>query len=130
MADRASAEDWFRRYRVAWESNDEGDIRGLFTDDAVYRGFPDDPEPFVGLDAIVAGWLGDPDQPGDTEFEWSVLAVDGEVAIARCVTTYLTETPPTVYDNLFVIRLRPDGRATEFTDWWIARRTHSPADAA
>ena len=122
MAHRAAAEDWFRRYRVAWESNDPADIRGLFTDDAVYRGKPDDPEPFVGLDAIEDGWLEDADQPGDTEFEWAVLAVDGDVAIARCVTTYLTENPPTTYDNLFVIRLAPDGRATEFTDWWIPRR--------
>lgn len=122
MADRAAAEDWFRRYRVAWESNDEGDIRGLFTDDAVYRGKPDDPEPYVGLEAIVAGWLDDADQPGDTEFEWAVLAVDADVAIARCVTTYLNEEPPTTYDNLFVIRLAPGGRATEFTDWWIPRR--------
>lgn len=122
MAQRAAAEDWFRRYRVAWESNLPDDIRGLFTDDAVYRGKPDDPEPYFGLDAIVAGWLDDADQPGDTEFEWAVLAVDGEVAIARCVTTYLTETPPQVYDNLFVIRLTSDGRATEFTDWWIPRR--------
>jgi ketosteroid isomerase-like protein len=130
MADRAAAEDWFRRYRVAWESNDEGDIRGLFTDDAVYRGKPDDPEPFVGVEAIVAGWLEDADQPGDTEFEWRVLAVDGEIAIARCVTTYLNENPPTTYDNLFVIRLTPDGRATEFTDWWIPRRVSDDANGA
>jgi hypothetical protein len=130
MADRAAAEDWFRRYRVAWESNDEGDIRGLFTDDAAYRGKPDDPEPFVGVEAIVAGWLDDADQPGDTEFEWRVLAVDGEIAIARCVTTYLNENPPTTYDNLFVIRLMPDGRATEFTDWWIPRRVSGDANGA
>jgi hypothetical protein len=131
MADRAAAEDWFRRYRVAWESNVEDDIRGLFTDDAVYRGFPDDPEPFVGLEAIVAGWLENADQPGDTDFEWTLLAVDGEVAIAQCVTTYVNQTPPTTYDNLFVIRLVPGGRASEFTDWWIARRADSGSgDAA
>jgi hypothetical protein len=122
MADRTLAEDWFRRYRVAWESNDPADIRTLFTDDAVYRGSPDDPQPYVGVDAIVAGWLDEPDEPGDTEFEWEVLAVDGDIAIARCVTTYLTEDPPTTYDNLFVIRLTPDGRASEYTDWWIARK--------
>lgn len=127
MADRAAAEDWFRRYRVAWESNDESDIRGLFTDDAVYRGFPDDPDPFVGIEAIVGGWLENADQPGDTDFEWKLLAVDGEVAVAQCVTVYVTATPPTTYDNLFVIRMAPGGRATEFTDWWIARRTEGDA---
>jgi ketosteroid isomerase-like protein len=127
MADRAAAEDWFRRYRVAWESNDESDIRGLFTDDAVYRGFPDDPDPFVGIEAIVAGWLENADQPGDTDFEWKLLAADGDVAVAQCVTTYVNATPPTTYDNLFVIRMAPGGRATEFTDWWIARRTEGDA---
>ena len=127
MADRAAAEDWFRRYRVAWESNDESDIRGLFTDDAVYRGFPDDPDPFVGIEAIVGGWLENADQPGDTDFEWKLLAVDGEVAVAQCVTVYVTATPPTTYDNLFVIRMAPGGRATEFTDWCIARRTEGDA---
>lgn len=120
MTDREAAADWFRRYRVAWESDDVDDIRGLFTEDAVYRGFPDDPEPFVGLDAIVAGWLENRDEPGETDFKWELLAVDGEVAIARCVTTY-HDDPPVTYDNLFVIRLGADGRATEYTDWWIKR---------
>ena len=122
MTDRAAAEAWFAGYRRAWESNEEADIRALFTDDAEYHYDPSDPEPSVGLDAIVAGWLQNRDEPGETEFEWELLAVDGEVAIARCVTTYLTEQPPKTYDNLFVIRLAPDGRATEFTDWYIERK--------
>lgn len=120
MSDRAAAEDWVRRYRTAWDSNDPGDIRALFTDDAVYFRSPADP-PYTGVDAIVAGWLENADQPGETEFEWRVLAVDGEVVVVQCVTAYVTDTPPNTYDNLFVIRLAADGRAREFTDWWIAR---------
>jgi hypothetical protein len=127
MTDRALAEDWFRRYRIAWESNEVDDIRGLFTSGAVYRGFPDDPDPYLGLDAIVAGWLANADQPGDTDFEWKLLAVDGDVAIAECVTVYVNSNPPKVYDNLFVITLPEGGQATEFTDWWIERK---PEDAA
>src|SRR5690606_23669833 len=121
MTDRAVAEEWFRRYRLAWESNEVDDIRALFTEDAVYRRFPDDPDPFVGLDAVVAGWLDHADEPGDTDFEWRLLALDGEVAIAECVTHYYDD-PPVTYDNLFVVRLGADGRATEFTDWWIERK--------
>lgn len=123
MTDRAAAEDWFRRYRVAWESNDTDDIRGLFTDDAVYYYHPADPDPVTGVDAIIASWLDNQDQPGDTEFEWALLAVDGEVAIARCVTRYVTAEPPKTYDNLFVTRLVPDGRAREFTEWYIERKS-------
>lgn len=122
MTDRYQAESWFAGYRKAWESNEPADIRALFTDDAVYLGKPSDPEPAVGIDAIVANWLENKDEPGDTEFEWKLLAVDGEVAIARCVTSYVKQTPPVTYDNLFVVRIADDGRATEYTDWWIARK--------
>lgn len=121
MTDRADAEDWFRRYRVAWESNAPDDIRGLFTPDAVYRARPEDPEAWEGHDAILDGWLDNADQPGETDFEWRLLAIDGDLAIARCVTTY-HDDPPVTYDNLFVVRLAGDGRATEFTDWWIERK--------
>ena len=121
MTDRAAAEDWVRRYRTAWESNDPDDIRSLFTDDAVYFSEPGDDDPHRGHEAIVAGWLEDADQPGDTDFEFEVLAVDGEVAVARCVTVY-HDDPPVTYDNLFVVRLADNGRATEFTDWYIERK--------
>lgn len=120
MTDRALAEDWFRRYRLAWQSNDVDDIRGLFTEDAVYRRWPGDPAPWVGHEGIVAGWLAHADEPDDHEFEWTILAVDGAVSIAQCVTTYY-DTETVVYDNLFVIRLAGDGRAVEFTDWVIKR---------
>jgi hypothetical protein len=121
MTDRAAAEDWVNRYRVAWESNDPDDIRSLFTEDAVYYASPGEPEPYRGHDAIVAGWLEEADEVKTTEFEFDVLAVDGDLAIARCVSTYVEFDPPRVYDNLFVVRLADDGRATEFTDWWIER---------
>lgn len=121
MTDRAAAEDWVRRYRIAWESNDADDIRSLFTDDAVYYGAPGDEHPFRGRDAIVAGWLENADEPGSTDFEFHVLAVDGDVAVARCVSTYTAYDPPRVFDNLFVVRLAADGRAAEFTDWYIER---------
>lgn len=121
MTDRTAAEGWVRRYRVAWESNDPDDIRGLFTEDAAYYTEPGDTEPFRGHDAIVAGWLENADEPGSTEFEFEVIAVDGDLAIARCVSTYLEFDPPRVYDNLFVVRLADDGRATEYTDWYIER---------
>lgn len=124
MTDRAAAEAWFAGYRRAWESNAEADIRALFTDDAVYRGSPANSTTQTGVDEIVAWWTDDEnrDEAGDTEFEWTLLAVDGDVAIARCVTRYVNEAPPLVFDNLFVVRLADDGRATEYTDWWIERQ--------
>jgi len=125
MTDRAAAEAWFTGYREAWESNEPDDIRALFAADAVYRRRPEDPEAWTGADGIVEKWLENRDEPGETDFEWRLLAVDGDLAIARCVTTY-HDDPPVTYDNLFVVRLTPEGRATEFTDWWIERKGQGP----
>lgn len=127
MTDRETAERWLRGYRVAWESNEESDIRALFADDAVYNYHPYEPDPVVGVDAIVASWLENRDEPGDFDFTGHVVAVDGEVAVVQGVTSYPGENPPKTYDNLWVIRLQADGRAREFTEWYILRPTERAA---
>ena len=40
------------------------------------------------------------------------------VGFVRGWTTYLTH-PPSEFSNLWVIRLDRDGRAHEFTEWWM-----------
>lgn len=117
MTNRDVASAWVEGYRRAWESNDPADIRAIFTEDAIYHGSPHDPSPGIGIEAIVANWLEGRDEPGTTTFEWEVVAVDGDIAVVRGVSTY----PDTVYDNLWVVRIADDGRASEFTDWWVAR---------
>lgn len=67
---------------------------------------------------IVTAWLEHQDAPGTWTSQWSVVAVDGDIGVVRCLTTY----PGEVDDNLWVIRLAGDGRASEFTDWWVQRR--------
>jgi hypothetical protein len=108
---------WISAYRVAWETNEPGDILALFTETAEYR-----PDPYgevwTGHDGIVASWLSRREEPGDTEFSWSPLVEGPDIAVAQCVTAYRTGE---VYDNLFVVRFAGDGRATEFTDWWVQR---------
>ncbi len=105
--------------RVAWESNAEADIRGLFAEHAIPRaagrGALD------GHSAIVAGWLEHADAPGETEFESALLAIDGISRSCGCVSTYPTGAKSGVYDNLWVIRFAADGRAEELSDWWIER---------
>ncbi len=111
---------WVEAYRRAWESNDPADVRAAFTEDAIYRPRPHE-EPWVGIDAIIAGWLEHQDPPGSTSFEFRVLGVDGQRAFVQCVTGYPDGPKTGVYDNLWVVRLAGDGRAAEFTDWWIER---------
>jgi ketosteroid isomerase-like protein len=127
MSDFAeSVSKWAQMYRTAWESNDPDDIRAAFTEDAVYRDGPSNPTPWIGHDGIVAGWLDAQDAPDDVEFTWETLALEGDVAVLRCVSDYVKSGR--VYDNLWVVRLAPDGRAREYTDWFVLR-PDSPADA-
>lgn len=120
--DRAAeaAEDWMRRYVLAWTTNDPDDIRALFTADADYRDGPTTP-PWVGHEGIVAGWLGQRDEPGTWSFEHELVAIDGDVAVVRGLTRYPTATRKSRrYDNLMVVRFAGDGRARSFTDWFVA----------
>ena len=99
-----TVETWVGNYRAAWESNDPGQIRSLFTDDAVYERVPHDPKAWRGVDAIVAGWLSTKDEPGSTTFEWELLGVAGDRAFVQGASVYSKVT----YDNLWVLRLAPD----------------------
>ena len=108
-------EAWMLGYVRAWASNDPNDIGTLFTDDAQYFTAPSR-QPWSGRQAIVDGWLDRKDEPGDWEFRFEPLAVAGDLAFVRGWTRY-KDRPS--YDNLWVIRLAPDGRCSSFTEWWI-----------
>ncbi len=79
-----------------------------------------DEEPVLGRDAIVDAWLEVADAPGETTFEYEVLGFGDGVGFVRGWTTYLTD-PPGEFSNLWVIRLDKDGRAHEFTEWWMEK---------
>jgi hypothetical protein len=113
MKDTVTA--WIDDYRRAWESNTAADIRALFVEDAEYRTEPY-AEPWIGVDAIVAGWIEAKDEPGETTFDWSRLVTTDDLAVVTGTTVYAAG--PT-YSNLWVIRFVPDGRAISFTEWWM-----------
>jgi catechol 2,3-dioxygenase-like lactoylglutathione lyase family enzyme len=115
---RAAVHTWVDGYRAAWESNDPAQIRALFTEDATYLTSPDDADAWHGADDIVEGWLQIKDEAGTTTFEWEIAGISGDVAFVRGVSGYADDT----YDNLWVVRLAPDGRAREFTEWYVARQ--------
>lgn len=107
--------DWIAGYRRAWESNDVDDIRALFTEDAEYYTEPY-ARPWHGQDDIVGGWLDARDEPGDFTFQWAPLVVTPDLAAVQATTVYIAER---TYSNLWIIRFAPDGRASEFTEWWM-----------
>ena len=112
MSDAVTA--WMTAYRRAWESNSRDDIAALFTEDAHYFTEPFTP-PTEGRDAIIAQWLDRADAPGTTTFTWHPVVVTDELAVVQGETKYSDVT----YSNLWLIRLAADGRATEFTEWWM-----------
>jgi SnoaL-like protein len=106
---------WIEAYELAWTSNDPAEIGALFTEDARYFTAPYR-EPWTGRDEIVTEWLARKDEPGDWTFRWEPLATDGDLYVVRAWTDYLDG--PT-YHNLWLIRLAPDGRCSEFTEWFM-----------
>ena len=72
-----------------------------------------------GREAIIDGWLEAKDEPGDWTFEWAILTEQPGLVVVEGRTDYPAEK---LYDNLWVIRLDADGRATRFTEWYMARK--------
>jgi hypothetical protein len=116
--DDGAVKTWMDGYVAAWETNDPAHIGDLFTDDARYHTAPFR-EPWVGRDQIVASWIQRGDDLGTWTFAWHTLAVAGDQAFVQGKTTY-TNAPS--YWNLWVIRLDPEGRASEFTEWFMEER--------
>lgn len=114
--DRANVEAWLQKYVTAWSSNDPQDIGNLFTDNAGYYTAPFR-EPWSGREAIVSGWIDRKDEPGEWTYRSEILAFADDLVFVRGWTTY-REGPN--YSNLWIIRLEPDGRCSEFTEWWMA----------
>jgi uncharacterized protein (TIGR02246 family) len=113
-AQSKAVSEWVSGYQRAWESNDPADVDALFTDDALYYNEPFS-EPSRGREAIKQMWHVRQDPPGSTTFTWKPVAVTEDVAIVQGETEY----PTVKVSNLWVIRLDADGRATEFTEWWM-----------
>ena len=122
IGDRAAFEDWVAGYRRAWKTDDPGDIAALFTEDATYSPSPFS-ESWRGRDAIVDEWIKRGDSAALPAFEHEIVAADGPVGVITGLTTYhaTDTTPETVYGNLWIVHLAPDGRATSFAEWWIQR---------
>ncbi len=123
MTEIESLRAWLDRYVEAWRTYDPETIASLFTDDATYRYNPFD-EPIRGRQAVVDSWLEERDEPGSWRMECEPLAVNGDLAVARCLIEYdATDSAPIArYSNIWVLRLTDDGRASEFTEWWMQPR--------
>jgi hypothetical protein len=120
---RTDVQAWLDRYIEAWRGNRADLIEPLFTEDAVYRYRPygGDERASIGRDAIVAAWLDEPDEPDSWEAQYATYAVDEDRAVATGISRYLAtdQNPERVFYNVFLLRFDPDGRCTDFTEYWM-----------
>ena len=111
----SDVQSWLVRYVEAWRSNDRGQIKALFADDASYQFHPWD-QPLQGSDAIADAWLEAPDEPGTWEADYRPLLVNGASAVTTGTTSY---TNGRVYSNLWEVDFDDAGRCTRFVEWFM-----------
>jgi hypothetical protein len=116
----SEVEAWIDAYVLAWAANDAKAIGDLFADDARYYTHPFR-DPWVGRDQIVRGWMDDPDAPGSWSADYGPVAVYEKTGVVRGKTTYFNKdgSTRTEYANIYVIEFDDDGRATEFTEFFM-----------
>lgn len=105
---------WVERYVRAWKTADPEDIAGLFTEEAEYHEWPYETS-WIGRAAIVDGWLGrEAWQQGGWEFEWSVLAVNGDTAAIEGTGVYRKLG---TFANLWTVTFGEKRRCSVFRMW-------------
>ena len=120
---RTDVQAWLDRYIEAWRANRADLIEPLFSEDAVcrYRPYGGNDRASFGRDAIVAAWLEEPDEPDSWEAQYAPYAVDDDRAVATGISRYFAkdDQPERVYHNVFLLRFDPDGRCSDFTEYWM-----------
>jgi ketosteroid isomerase-like protein len=114
--DNPHVRDWIAGYERAWRTPGTKPLAELFTEDATYLPSPY-AAPISGLAAIAEMWEAERAGP-DERFKMSseVLAVDGEVAVARIEVRY-EDPEPHEYRDLWVMQFAEDGRCRSFEEW-------------
>ena len=114
---------WLAGYIDAWRKNERQPILDLFSENATYSYGPYR-EPIRGREAIADDWLNGSDAPDSWDADYTPIAVDGDTAVVHGRSRYYTPDRSglrTEYDNIFVIRFDPDGRAREFAEWFVEK---------
>jgi uncharacterized protein (TIGR02246 family) len=111
----AEVQEWVDRYVDAWRTNEPRQVGDLFAQDARYHTTPFRPAK-EGRQAIVDWWLTEPDTAGTWDCSYRAVAVTGNTGVVTGWTTYASGEK---YHNVYVIRFDADGRAAEFTEWWM-----------
>jgi ketosteroid isomerase-like protein len=122
MTDRVQVSRWLAEYESAWRAPGTAGLAEIFADDAAYLHSPYE-KPVMGLAAIRRMWDADRDGPDEVfTLATDILAVDGDTAVVSAEVRY-GDPLRQEYRDLWVIRLRDDGRCIWFEEWpyWPGR---------
>ncbi|MCT9819940.1 nuclear transport factor 2 family protein [Microbacterium sp. W1N] len=108
------ATEWLNGYITAWTTKDPDDVRAVFSDDAEYWFRPDDDDPEIGIDAILAMWK-EP-EPTEAVHDLRVLIENDALAIITGTVDYPGHQS---YSNMWEVWFAPDGRAVRFVEWFM-----------
>ena len=114
--DRATVEDWVRRYEELWRTPGTDQLGELFAPGATYLPSPW-AEPVPDLPAFWEAERVGPDEGFIATSE--VVAVDGATAVVRVSVDYATGKR---WRDLWVVTLDDEGRCTAFEEWPFAPR--------
>jgi hypothetical protein len=112
---------WMESYGRASEEGDPRASADLFTQDACYYESPFD-DPIEGRDAIYEYWLRGAQTLKDKESTFEILAVRGNLGIARWQVkfTAIESNKRISLDCLFVVEFGENGLCQTFREWWHA----------
>jgi hypothetical protein len=120
--DRQQFQAWLDRYVDAWKTYDERKIADLWSEAATYYYHPQD-EPLRGRGAIVENWLENRDDAGTYDAQYEVVAIDGDMHVAKGWSRYFENgRMRDEYNNIYLCRFDAEGRCTEFVEYWIQNR--------
>jgi ketosteroid isomerase-like protein len=122
VTNRAMVSRWLAGYEAAWRAPGTDGLADLFTSDATYLQSPY-AQPVTGLAAIKRMWDDEREGPDEVfTLVTEILAVEGATAVIRAMVHY-GDPSRQEYCDLWVIRLRDDGRCSWFEEWpyWPGR---------
>lgn len=114
--DREAVTRWISAYEGVWRDPRSGDLEDLFTEDATYRASPS-AMPLQGIAAIRRWWRAETDPSEGWQLSAEIIAVDGDVAVARLDVRYSAPAERR-YLDLWLLRFAPDGRCCAFEEWY------------
>ncbi len=128
--DRKLLSDWVASYERLWRAPGTDGLRDLFTDDAHYSMGPFERKE-TGIEAVSALWEEEREGPGEPfDMTSEIVAIDGDTGVVRVEVVY---HPPKDehYRDLWIVRLRDDGRCFHFEEWphWPGHGTAAADDA-